>query len=108
MLRNPELTPEQVARGIARVKGLEGKPYDWDLVPGNDSYYCSEVVTEFFRAADSEHAPRIGGRPEKSYGAIMNRDAIVDPLDILESPDLRVVVANEPAKRHFPLRLQTP
>ncbi len=97
IMRSPLLTPETTAKGIAKLKSLLGKPYDWDFVPGNDAYYCSELVGEFFRAALGARAPRIGASEKNLAPVVFEREGVVDPVDILHSPDLKIVRWNEAA-----------
>lgn len=52
---NPAAVPASAAlirRAIAQARALEGCPYDKLFVPGNDSYYCSELIYEVFRRAN--------------------------------------------------------
>lgn len=104
VLRSPEMTPEAAARGIAYAQSLIGTGYDWDIAPGNDTYYCSEVVAAFYRETLGVKAPRISARPYTEH-SMMRREGIVDPLDLLQSPDLSAVMANEPAMANYPTRL---
>jgi hypothetical protein len=104
VMRSPGLTPQQTTAGLDRVRELVGKPYDWDFTPGNDAYYCTEVTGEFYRAALGEDAPRIGATPQ-DYGALLRRTAVVDPQDVLASPDLVPVLSNDAARGAYPERL---
>ncbi|MHC4392596.1 MAG: YiiX/YebB-like N1pC/P60 family cysteine hydrolase [Planctomycetota bacterium] len=92
VMRNPDITPEQTTKGLDHVRDLIGKDYDWDFAPGNDSYYCTEVLGEFYRNAMGDDAPRVGGTQQ--HYPLLHREAIVDPVDVLRSPDLQPVVAN--------------
>lgn len=104
VLRAPNLTPEKTQKGLEKIAGLLGKEYDWDFVPGNDAYYCTEVVSEFYRAALGDEAPRIGGRPVH-VPLLLDREAVVDPLDVLASPDLAPVLYTASAETKFKERL---
>ena len=42
-----------VAAAVARARKSIGCPYDYSYRPDNGKYYCSELVYESFRAADS-------------------------------------------------------
>lgn len=105
VLRSDALGVEQAHKGLAALRASLGTGYDWDLVPGNKTLYCTELVGVFYRAALADDAPRIGARPHKEHVAIMDRDGYVDPLDVLQSPDLRAVLANEAARKKYPTRL---
>ncbi|MFC1706258.1 YiiX/YebB-like N1pC/P60 family cysteine hydrolase [Planctomycetota bacterium] len=93
VMRSPELTPEKTEAGLEHIRGLLGKKYDWSFAPGNDSFYCTEIVGEFYRNALGDSAPRIGGTAQ--HYPIMHREAVVDPLDVLRSPDLKPVLHND-------------
>ncbi len=57
VLRHPGLDEPAASLGVERVRSLVGKPYDYDFSPGDDEYYCTEIVDEFLRAALGEAAP---------------------------------------------------
>ncbi len=97
IMRSPLLREQETQAGIARLKSLLGKPYDWDFAPGNEAYYCSELVGEFFRAALGPRAPRIGASKQNLVPVVFEREGLVDPLDVLKSPDLKIVLWNEAA-----------
>lgn len=99
IMRSDKLEPAAVAKGAARLEELVGKDYDFDFMPANDTFYCSEIVGEFYRTALGDDAPRIGARPVSK--PFLEREAIVDPLDIFNSPDLKPVVANNAALHKF-------
>ena len=99
------MNDENARRGVAALQARIGTGYDWDLVPGNDTLYCTEVMGELYRSALGESAPRIGARPHKEHGKIMDRDGYVDPIDVLQSPDLHAVLANGAARKRYPTRL---
>ncbi len=40
--------PFDTAAVIARANALAGRPYDNAFLPGNDAYYCSELIQEAF------------------------------------------------------------
>lgn len=39
---------------LARLQALEGRPYDYAFLPGNEALYCSELVYECYRDAAGE------------------------------------------------------
>lgn len=104
VLRDPQLTPAEAQKGVRAIQKLVGKRYDFDFEPGNDTYYCTEIGRRFDIAAQGAGAARVGARPEH-VALLLDRKAVVDPVDYLESPDLNVVVANAAAKKRYPARL---
>jgi hypothetical protein len=53
---NPAIVPDchgLIRRAIEQARALEGRAYDKQFLIGNDSYYCSDLVYEAFRRANS-------------------------------------------------------
>lgn len=104
VLRSPLMTPERAFAGAGHVRAFLGARYDHNLLPGNGDYYCTEIVEEFMRAALGAEAPRVGARPV-DYGFLMQRRAVIDPENFLQTPDLQPVIASANARKYYPLRL---
>ncbi len=43
-----------VARSVARALRFLGKPYDFNFMPDDSAFYCSELVQKCYRRADGE------------------------------------------------------
>ncbi len=100
IMRSDQLDPGKAERGVQRLEELVGKGYDFDFAPGNDAYYCTELVGEFFNAGLGAQAPRVGSAPVE-VPLMLHREAVVDPKDYLVSPDLKPALANKAARIHF-------
>ena len=94
VLRRPGLDEEQRARGVARLEELVGKPYDYDFSHGDDEYYCSELVVEFFEAALQEQVEV--EMKEVKIPMLLDRK-IIEPIAFLTAGDLSLVEASESA-----------
>lgn len=102
IMRSPSMTPEKAQAAVAHAKSLVGKEYDYDFRPENGSYYCTEVVGEAYRKALGESSPSIGARPQH-VPLLLDREAVVDPLDMFASPDLVVAGASKSAPNFWDL-----
>ncbi|HVY62089.1 MAG TPA: YiiX/YebB-like N1pC/P60 family cysteine hydrolase [Planctomycetota bacterium] len=99
VMRDPNLTPEAAQKGVDKAKSLLGKGYDYDFVPGNDKYYCTEVAAEFYKAALGDEGPRFTSRvPDHQVPVLFQRTNVLDPLDIFASPDLKPVAHSKSAE----------
>jgi len=96
VLRRGGLTDEQRASGVARVRELVGKAYDYDFTAGDDEYYCSELVVEFLVAAEGE-APTFPTIDVK-VPLVLSAQAI-EPVSFLKSGAFEVVAANGAARQ---------
>ena len=85
---------------------LSAETTDYDFRPDNGSYYCTEVVGESYRKALGETAPSIGARPQH-VPLLLDREAVVDPLDMFSSPDLQIATATKSANMKFDLASKT-
>jgi hypothetical protein len=102
VMRSPSMTPEKAQAAVAHAKSLIGKEYDYDFRPENGSYYCTEVVGESYRKALAGESPKIGARPQH-VPLLLDREAVVDPLDMFASPDLQVATASKSASTFWDL-----
>ena len=95
VLRRAGLSSEQRAAGVARVRELIGKAYDYDFSPGDDEYYCSELVVEFLEVAEgsSPDFPTI----DVKVPMVLTAQAI-EPISFLKSGHFDLVVVNEAAR----------
>lgn len=94
VLRRPGLTDEQRARGVAKLESLVGKPYDYDFTHGDDEYYCSELVVEFFEAALQEKV-EVETKAVK-IPLVLDRQ-VIEPIAFLTAGDLQLVEASKSA-----------
>lgn len=99
VLRRAGLSSEQRSAGVARVRELIGKAYDYDFSPGDDEYYCSELVVEFLVVAEGQ-APEFP-TIDVNVPMILNAKAI-EPISFLTSGHFDVVVVNEAARLTYP------
>ncbi|HHO53274.1 MAG TPA: hypothetical protein ENK18_20980 [Deltaproteobacteria bacterium] len=105
VLRHPELSPEAAARGIEHLHALVGKPYDYDFMPGDDSYYCTEIADAFLRAALGEAAPVLPTTHHR-VPLLLDRD-VLEPAKVLELTELQPVAANEAARQRYAEHLRS-
>ena len=74
IMRDPQITPEQAAQGVAKIESLVGKDYDYDFSAGDDDYYCTEIVMEYLEEAKGkENAPIFTTTHEKYPGLLTDR-----------------------------------
>jgi hypothetical protein len=99
VMRSDKMDGPKAQAGIKHIEGLVGKDYDFDFVPANDTFYCSEIAGEFLRTSLGAEAPRVGARAVDV--AFLKREAVVDPLDFFESPDLKPAIANDAALKKY-------
>lgn len=104
VLRHPDLDAQATARGIAHLRTLVGKPYDYDFMPDDDSYYCTEIADAFLRAALGERAPQLPTTHHR-VPLLLDRD-VLEPAKVLEIRDLQPVAANEAARRLYAEHLE--
>ncbi len=94
VVRDPKMTPAMRERGLERLQGLLGKPYDYNLTFGDDALYCSETAVEFLKAAyagSGERLPWIGtARVDESRlgGWAAIKQWVARPENFGASPDL--------------------
>jgi hypothetical protein len=103
VVRREGLSSEQQQAGVAHVRTLVGKAYDYDFSPGDDEYYCSELILEFFEAA--------GGVPAFTTRSVhlpmLLRQDVFDPVAFVTSGELRLVEANGAAWQKHEAALST-
>ncbi len=100
IMRPTKLSNDRVKRGLEKVKKLEGQSYDYDFVPQNEAFYCSEIITEFMHAAGQQDfsisANQINFKLMNR--TILERDALVEPSNFLRSPHLTLIKKSANAK----------
>ena len=105
VVRDPRLTPEMKQKGMERIQGLVGKPYDYSLNFKNDAYYCSEMAVEFEKAAyqDSGVSKPWVGTSWVSEGVWPAKieQWVATPQNFSVSPDFQLAWANEPGKQDW-------
>lgn len=102
LVRATDVGPEQVARGLAAIEGLVGKPYDYGFSVGNEAWYCTEVALAYLEAARGAKVP-LATRPVR---VPMLLDAqVIEPVAVFDAPNVAVVAANEAARSNYADRL---
>ena len=99
VLRREDLTPEQVQKGVERLKELVGKPYDYDFSANDEEYYCTELTVEFIDAALNEKGAAVFNTVHTDLG-FFKTDGI-EPKNILEHPLLTPIAASKSAAINF-------
>ena len=99
VLRQEDLSPRQVDKGIERLKSLVGKPYDYDFSAGDDEYYCTELVLEYLDAALEQENSTVFNTTHYNFG-FFKTDGIT-PENVLEHPQLTPIVASKSAAINF-------
>lgn len=94
VLRRPGLDEAQRARGVERLESLIGKAYDYDFSHGDDEYYCSELVVEFFEAALGE---KVDVEMKAVKVPLLLDRQVIEPIVFLTSGDLALVEASPSA-----------
>ncbi|MEQ1503587.1 MAG: hypothetical protein ABMB14_15220 [Myxococcota bacterium] len=92
-----------VARGLARIGSLVGKPYDYGFKVDNEAWYCTEVADAYLKAALGDRAPTLGTRAVSV--PLLLRSDVVEPVAVLDAPGLAVVAANRAAVGNYRERL---
>ncbi len=103
VLRQPYLHQKTAAKALKSLREeVVGAEYDYDFIPGDNKYYCTEVVLEFFDRARGDKAPRVSANAVKETVGdlvLLERQGIIDPLNLLDSPELEIVAASSSAKK---------
>jgi hypothetical protein len=95
VVRDPRLTDEMRAKGLARVQELVGKGYDYDLNLNNDTYYCSEVGVEMLKAAYGGSGQTLPWLGTTSINKATLSDLVATPENFVASPDFVLTHGNE-------------
>lgn len=106
VVRAPTLTEAGLARGLARISGLVGAPYDYGFRTENEAWYCTEIVDAFLRAALGDAAPVIPSKRIRVRGLL--DEQVLEPAALLEAPGLVVVAANDAARANYADRVPSP
>ncbi len=103
-IRREGLSDAQVAAGVARVRSLVGKPYDYGFEEGDDTWYCTEVAVAFLDAAlHPAERPTLATREVRVPGLLSSR--VIEPVALLDGDGLSVVAANAAARARYADRL---
>ncbi|HJN74746.1 MAG TPA: YiiX/YebB-like N1pC/P60 family cysteine hydrolase [Myxococcota bacterium] len=94
VLRRPGLDEQQRTRGVEHLESLVGKAYDYDFSHGDDEYYCSELVVEFFEAALEEE---VEVETKAVRVPLLLDRQIIEPIVFLTAGDLALVEASSGA-----------
>jgi hypothetical protein len=105
VVRARGLTDEGAAAGLARISGLVGLPYDYGFKIDNEAWYCTEIAVAFLEAALDE-APTLKTRRVRV--PLLLDEAVLEPVALLDAPELDVVGANDAAASRFGARLSSP
>ena len=95
IVRDPRMTDEMRAKGLAHIKELLGKGYDYDLNLNNEGYYCSEMGVEMLEAAyegSGRPLPWVGTTP---INQATLSDLVAAPENFLASPDFTLTAGNK-------------
>ena len=87
-VRAPDLSDAACEAGLARVRSLVGRPYDYGFQAANEALYCTEVVDEFLKAALGDRAPTLIRTPVK-VPLLLNAHGRIrtEPFHIWTHPD---------------------
>ena len=98
VVRNLNLSQEQIQKGINAIEEFVGSEYDYDFSAGDNEYYCTELAHEFLKSATGE-APEF----ETSHVTVpgLLDTYAIEPLHVLTAPFLTPVVANQSAKNSW-------
>lgn len=96
VLRARGLTDEGAAKGLARIGGLVGLPYDYGFKIDNEAWYCTEIAVAFLEAALGE-APAL--QPRRVRVPLLLDEAVLEPVALLLADGLEVVGSNAAAAR---------
>lgn len=95
VLRDPKLTDEMRARGIAKARELIGAGYDYDVNQSNDSLYCTELMIHHLRGAYAGTKLALPWVGTTAVHRLALEDFPVTMDNFLASPDFELTVANE-------------
>jgi hypothetical protein len=101
VVRDPRMTGAMRAKGVAHVKTLVGRGYDYDMNQTNDTMYCTEIATETLRAAYEGSGlplPAIGTTAIQKNGL---EDFPMTPDNLLACPDFEILAASETGWKHL-------
>ncbi|MEZ5397976.1 MAG: hypothetical protein R2724_35135 [Bryobacterales bacterium] len=105
VVRDPQLDEAATARGVARIGGLVGLPYDYGFELDNEAWYCTEVAVAFLEAATGQR-PVLATR--RVHVPLLLDQQVLEPVALLEAPGLQVVAANAAAGAKYAALLPTP
>jgi hypothetical protein len=99
VVRHPALVGDKLSRGIARVRSLLGRPYDYLFARRDDGYYCTELVEELWEAGLGPGFTPIATR--RAYVPLLLDRDVIEPAAILSHPDIEIVVATRSALKRY-------
>jgi len=70
-------------KAVRKIKKLVGAPYDYDFLPGNKKYYCTEIVSVCYDNIFANDYQCILGQSVLTPVAIRNSDQVECKLEIL-------------------------
>jgi len=95
VVRNPDLKPEQIQKGLKAIEEFVGSEYDYDFSAGDNEYYCTELALEFLKAATGEEP--VFETIDVTVPGLLDTD-VIEPANVLDAPFLIPVLANQSAK----------
>jgi hypothetical protein len=99
VVRHRGMTEDGIRRGIAHLRTLLGRPYDYLFARRDEAFYCTELVEELWEEGIGPTFTRIQGRRAR-VPLLLDRE-VIEPAAILHHPDVDVVVANEAARVRY-------
>jgi hypothetical protein len=101
-----DVDEEQRDAGILHIRSLIGKAYDYAFEADDDTYYCTEIVTEFLNAAlKPSERPTFETRKVRVPGLLNTH--VVEPVALLGTDKLTVIAANGAARSRYGEHLET-
>jgi hypothetical protein len=98
VVRHPAVDGDGRHRGVAHIRSLVGKAYDYDFTDDDDEYYCTEIVIEFLRTALPE-SPEFERRRVKV--PMLMDSQVIEPVALLRHEQIVAVAANEAARSNY-------
>ena len=101
VVRDPKMTAEMRAKGIARVQALVGRSYDYDMNQNNDALYCTEIGSELIRGAYEGSGLDLPWLGTTAVHRLALEDFPITPNNFLASPDLLITDCSETGWKHL-------
>jgi hypothetical protein len=99
VVRHRDLTGDAIDRGVAHLRSLLGRPYDYLFARRDEGFYCTELVEELWEAGLGPGFTRIATRRAR-VPLLLDRD-VIEPAAILRHPDILLVAATAAARVRY-------